>query len=199
MPFLTEEVWQRLPHDGPSIMVAPWPKPLGVFPPEASDLKVAEAFMAITRAVRTIRAEMNIVPSEVLAQVLVRTENAAHVAAVDQLGHYLRRLARVARIEVAPSVRVPQPAGTQAVGSAMVYVPLTRAHLEKERDRLRKEIGKAEAELARIEKKLATPGFTAKAPPEVVAAVRADRAERAAGLATLREHLTQVEAALAGR
>ncbi len=91
----------------------------------------------------------------------------------------------------------PRPAGTQALGSSAVYVPLTTDHLEKEGDRLRKEIAKAEAELAKLEKKLATPGFMAKAPPEVVAAVRAERAERAAGLATLREHLAHIDAALA--
>ncbi len=197
MPFLTEEVWQRLPHEGSSIMLAPWPKPFGVVPPDGSELEAADAFMAITRAVRMIRAEMNIPPSEVLPQIVVRTENAAHLAAVEKLGQYLRRLARVSHVVAGPEVTAPSPVGAQAIGSATVYVPLTKAHLEKERDRLSKEIGKAEADLAKLEKKLATPGFVAKAPPEVVAGVRAERAERAAALATLRQHLAQVEAALA--
>jgi valyl-tRNA synthetase len=198
MPFLTEEVWQRLPHEGSSIMLAAWPKPLGVVPPHASDLKVAEALMAITRAVRTIRAEMNIPPSEVLPQIVVRSGDAVHLEAAASLGHYLRRLARVSHVVAGPEVEAPSPTGTQAVGSAMVYVPLTRDHLEKERDRLGKEIVRAEEELAKLEKKLATPGFVAKAPPEVVLAARAQRDERAAGLAALREHLAHIQAALAG-
>jgi valyl-tRNA synthetase len=117
---------------------------------------------------------------------------------VRDLGHYLRRLARVAAAEAGPAAAPPRPAGTHTVGSGAVYVPLTQAHLEKERDRLRKDVGKGEAELVKIEQKLASQGFVAKAPPDVVAAVRADRDERIAALARLREHLAHVEAALAG-
>ncbi len=198
MPFLSEEVWQRLPHEGPSAMVAAWPKPLRVTPPAAPELEVAEAFMAITSAVRTIRAEMNIPLSQELPRVVVRSADRAHLAAAAELGPYLRRLARVAAVEAGPEAVPPRPAGTQALGSAAVHVPLTQAHLERERDRLRKEIAKAEAQQGKIEKKLATPGFTVKAPPEVVAAVRAGRDAGAAALARLREHLAHVEAALAG-
>ena len=198
MPFLTEEVWQRLPHDGSSIMLAPWPKPLGLVPPDAGMLEEADAFMAITRAVRTVRAEMNIPPSEVLPAIFVRTANAAHLAASDKLGRSLRRMARVANVVAGPEVDAPSPVGTQAIGAATVYVPLTKAHLERERERLRKEIGRAETELARIEQKLASPGFVAKAPPEVVAGARADRDERAAVMARLREHVVHLEAALRG-
>ena len=200
MPFLSEEIWLRLPRDGakdPSIMVAPWPKPLGLPPRDAAEAAAVDALMAITGAVRTIRAEMNFPPGQELPLVVVRTEDPAHVAAVRDLGHYLRRLARVGAAEAGPDVAPPRPAGTHTVGSGAVYVPLTQAHLEKERDRLRKEIGKGEAELAKIERKLASDGFVAKAPPDVVAGVRADRDQRAAALGRQREHLSHVEGALA--
>ena len=198
MPFLTEEIWQRLPHEGPSIMVASWPKPLRLTPADAAELKVAEAFMAITGAVREIRAEMNIAPSLQLASVHLRTDSAAHLQAVATLGGPLRRLARVAEVPAGPRVEFPPYSAVQALGDAVLAVPLTQSHLERERDRLRKEIGKAGAELAKIERKLGTPAFVEKAPAEVVAGVRAERDEGVAAAARLQEHLARVEASLRG-
>jgi valyl-tRNA synthetase len=198
MPFLSEEIWQRLPHEGPSLMVARWPEPLRVTPPGAFDLEVAEGLMDILGAVRTMRAEMNIASSLSLSSVYVRTQSNAHTQATDRLRPLLQRLARVEGVVAGPDLTPPPFSATHTIGHTVVYLPLTRAHLEKERDRLGKEIGKSEAALVKIERKLASDGFVAKAPPDVVAGVRAERDGGIAALSHLRERLGHIEATLAG-
>ena len=179
-------------------MVARWPEPLRVTPPGAFDLEVAEGLMDILGAVRTLRAEMNIPPSQSFSSVFVRTVSAAHTQATQRLRPLLQRLARVEEVVAAPDLTPPPFSATHTIGPTAVYLPLTRAHLEKERDRLGKEIGKSEAALVKIERKLASDGFVAKAPPDVVAGVRAERDGSIAALSHLREQLERVEATLAG-
>ena len=195
MPFITEEIWQRLPHDGESIMVAPWPgaDPALDFPQAVESM---DCLMEITRQVRNIRSAYNISPAARVALV-IRTTNDHDNALLAAGREYLVSLARLSRFEFGGALPKPELAAAVIVGGLEVHVPLADViDLEAERQRLRKELTKAEAALARISQKLDNAEFIRKAPAEVVSRERVaqadlsnQRAKLAASLEHIEEHL----------
>ncbi len=173
MPFLTEEIWQRLPaavrEEGKrfSIMVAPYPEPdASLRDPEAEqDL---EMVMDLILAVRNIRGVMNIPPSVKLT-VIVKVESEETGAHLAGNGGYVRTLARVEELTIGPAVMKPKASATGVIRGAEVYVPLEGVlDLAAERDRLQKEIAKISRDIDVYAKKLANRNFVEKAPREVV-------------------------------
>jgi valyl-tRNA synthetase len=170
MPFITESLWQSLPHTGPSIMVAPWPKadPALSFPEAEAGMS---QIMAAIRAVRNLRSEMNVPPSRKAALVIV-TDAPGLFAGSEG---YLQRLAWASDV----SVVAEKPANAAQMAScvtptAQIFIPLgDLVDTEKEIARLTKELENAETQIARITAKLGNSEFTAKAPEKVVAAERA--------------------------
>ncbi len=167
MPFITEEIWQSLPHKGDSIMISDYP----VFDGEL-DFPDAEKDMGIVidaiRAIRNRRAEMNVPPSR-KANVIIVTANKSLFADKDQ---YFARLASASGIELKDKcegegcVRI-------VTGECEIFIPLAdMVDLAAERERLTKELANAESEIARAEGKLANADFVARAPEKVVNAER---------------------------
>jgi valyl-tRNA synthetase len=188
MPFITEEIWQALPHEGDFLMLSHWPKadPALSFPAEE---RAMEQIMAAINAVRSRRAEMNVPPSKKAHLTVVTAD-----AAVFEAGRpFLMRLAGAEQVTVSPAV----PASTEGMVSvvtadAQMYIPLAElVDLEKERARVAKELEQARANLQRIEGKLANESFVSKAPEAVVNAER-ERAEKARSL------IAQLEETAAG-
>jgi len=183
MPFLTEEIYQALPHEGEFLMTSAWPvrrKELN-FPQEESAM---EALMDLIRGVRARRAEMNVPPSR-KAKLLIVSKSGD----IFRQGEaFLKRLAWSDEIELAAE----PPADLRGMVSvatheARAYIPLSQlVDLEQERQRIAKVKSKAEEECKRVEQKLSNPGFTAKAPAQVVEAER-ERLEK------LRSLLSQLE------
>ncbi|ADO72593.1 valine--tRNA ligase [Stigmatella aurantiaca] len=193
MPFITEEIWQKLPlpRTVDSIMLSPYPEPDSRLEDAAAEAEMAPVISAI-EGIRTIRGESNLSPSARLVA-HIQSPNAALRDTLDRWRGYLMPLAGLASIHVdAPGRKPPQSAAI--VGPEMeIYVPLAGLiDVDAEQERLSKEIARAEQELAGVLRKLENPNFVAKAPPEVVEKDRARVEELKARKAKLQEHLSRI-------
>ncbi|MFS8493231.1 MAG: valine--tRNA ligase [Limnochorda sp.] len=198
MPYLTEEIWQRLPVHGPTLARAAWPRPQGLEDPEAE--KQVGRVLEVIRAIRNLRAERGVEPSRRVTAVL-RAEPAL-LEALQAMEREIRALARLERLElVAPGGAVPEreAAVTAVAGGVEIYLPLAGlVDLEKERARLEKELAAAREEAARARALLERPGFKEKAPAHVVQQQEARLAEAEAKEAKLLDQLAALERAGAG-
>ena len=185
MPYITEEIWQSLPHEGESIMVSSWPEydEAHCFESEAAQFtKVMDAI----KAIRNRRAEMNVPPSK-KATLYIETEDAQ---VFEQCAAFLVRLASASEVEV--NAEFDKAGSIQVItDSAKIYIPMAELiDMEKEIARLEKEKEQCEKQAAGLEARLGNPGFVNKAPENVVAAER-DR------LAKLKERLAKLEESIA--
>ena len=187
MPFITETIWQALPHEGPSVMVSAWPEYKDELHFAAEEAQM-ESLMDAVRAIRNRRAEMNVPPSK-KAKVLILTEKKDTFSAG---AGFFPKLAYASEIELIDAV--PADAAKMAsvvTGDAQIYMPMgDLIDFEAERARLGKEKSKVEADIDFVMKKLNNPKFVDKAPEKVVAAER-EKAEK------LREHLAKLEESIA--
>ena len=187
IPFITESIWQKVPHDGETIMRSPYPKAIpGRRDPEAVDsmLRLQELITAI----RTARATNNVDPRRRISVTLRCGDEMRHF--VEGQSHQIRHLARAE--EIAFQHEFPKAGALiQGVTALAEFAfPLDDAvDLEVERDRLRKEDRKLVDELAGLERKLQNTGFLEKAPADVVAGAQARRGEVLELLTKVREKL----------
>lgn len=167
MPFLTEEIWQHLPHEGESITVSPWPTFKKEFvQPEA--LKEMELLTGVIRSVRNIRAEVN-VPLGKKIELLIKANNEESLSYLQRGESVIRRLTNPEKLEISMTLASPEKAMSAVVKGAEIYLPLAGLiDLEQELERLNKELKKLDSEVERVEKKLANQGFIAKAPAHVI-------------------------------
>ncbi len=168
MPFITEEIWQSLPHEGKTVMTAKWPEYSEelTFAEEVSEF---EKIIAAVKAIRNIRAEMNVAPSR-KAKLCVETsspETFQSGAAV------LCRLASGSSVEV--DIEISMPDAVRVVtDDATIYIPMNElVDFAAELARLEKELGKALEDKEFSERKLNNPGFVAKAPQALIETQRA--------------------------
>lgn len=168
MPFLSEEIWQHLPVQGETIMKCDWPVVLGYKDEQAE--KEMSMLMEVIRAVRNIRAEVNVSLGRKADIILVAAEK--EKSEVLQRGiEIIRQLAVAEKITILENLEQNLPQSASAVLEGItVYLPLKGLlDLDKEKAKVRKEIENANSEQKRLEGKLNNPGFTNKAPQEVVA------------------------------
>ena len=190
MPFITEEIYQALPHDKESIMISDYPKACEcrAFPADAEKMtKIIDAI----KAIRARRSEMNVPPSK-KAKVYLATKYADIFASAEA---FFTRLASASELIVAESFAETEVSADNAVqiitDSATIFLPLSDIiDFEKEKARLEAEKKKLEGEIERIEKKLSNQGFVAKAPAAVVEGEKAK-------MAKYRENLDGILAAIA--
>ena len=185
MPFITEEIYQAIPHDTESIMISKWPEydPTLSFADEEAQM---EKIMDAIRAVRNRRAEMNIPPSK-KSKVYVETAF-SDVFAVGS--EFIKRLAYASDVEIADAFGDLGNTVTIVTNDAKIYIPLgDLVDFEAEAKRLQKELAAAEEKLAFINKKLDNPGFVNKAPEKVVQQNRDEAAKLTEKIANLRSSL----------
>ena len=185
MPFITEEIYQAIPHDTESIMISKWPEydPTLSFADEEAQM---EKIMDAIRAIRNRRAEMNIPPSK-KSKVYVETVF-ADVFAVGS--EFIKRLAYASDVEIADAFGDLGNTVTIVTNDAKIYIPLgDLVDFEAEAKRLQKELAAAEEKLAFINKKLDNPGFVNKAPEKVVQQNRDEAAKLTEKIANLRSSL----------
>jgi len=176
MPFITEELWQRLPHTGDSIMISPYPKATRKQTDVGAERALAPIMAAVT-AVRTIRGEMRIAPSATLTGTIKPTAGPAPFAECVPLIEALGR----ATVRVDRAATRPPASALAVVEDAEVYVDLTGVvDLDAERQRLQKEIKRLDEFIAQVEAKLSRPEFVERAPAEVVARERERQTENRA-------------------
>ena len=185
MPFITEEIYQAIPHDTESIMISKWPEydPTLSFADEEAQM---EKIMDAIRAIRNRRAEMNIPPSK-KSKVYVETVF-SDVFAVGS--EFIKRLAYASDVEIADAFGDLGNTVTIVTNDAKIYIPLgDLVDFEAEAKRLQKELAAAEEKLAFINKKLDNPGFVNKAPEKVVQQNRDEAAKLTEKIANLRSSL----------
>ena len=173
MPFVTEEIWQRLQGDTVSIMETEWPKP-DEFMHDSDAISEMETVKEIIIAIRNVRGEMNIAPSAEV-NVIADVPDLEEQRIIEKNIHYIKLLARVRKISIERNIIKPQHSGSAVAGRNQVHVLLEDVvNLEEERERIQKEIKKAEKELGKLKRKLQNQQFLTKAPEEIVKKVRAE-------------------------
>jgi valyl-tRNA synthetase len=175
MPFITEEIWQRLPHEGESIMNASWP----VRDESLVDAQAERAMsilMASVIAVRNVRSEMDLQPNRKL-ECVVKCEGSEEAKLFETCGDYLRELANVSRVEVSSESGKPKASASAVVAPGVtVYVLLgDMIDVGTEKKRLEKEIDKLKCEIEKLERQLSREEFVRRAPASVVDATRKKR------------------------
>lgn len=176
MPFVTEEIWQSVPHVGESLVVATYP----TVHPEQMDEKAAEEMeflMDFIRSVRTVRNEMN-TPLSKPINIIAKVSDAAHYAILKENESYIARFSNPEEFVYGEDAEAPSDAVTSVITGAEIYLPLAGLiNIEDEIARLEKEAEKLQQEVDRVEKKLSNEKFVAKAPAAVVEAERAKGAD----------------------
>ena len=188
MPFITEEIWQTLPHDGEAILVSPWPvyDPSLAFSAEEAQM---ERIMQAIRAVRNRRSEMNVPPSK-KAHVYIETadEETFRGAAV-----FFQRLAYASEVTVGSSFDIPG-AVLIVADSARLYIPMGElVDLAAEKARLTKELENTQKQLTGVQAKLNNKQFTSKAPAHIVQNQRDAAAKLEEKIQMLEQSLAEME------
>jgi len=167
MPFITEEIWQHLPHDGESITVAAWPTVRTDlhFADEADNMKL---LMDIIRSVRNIRAEVN-TPMSKKVPLFISAKDAATVAVLEANKAYLEKFCNPDGLTIGEGLEAPGQSMTAVVTGAQVFLPLVGLiNLEEEIVRLEKELEKWAKEVKLVTGKLSNEKFVSKAPEALV-------------------------------
>ncbi len=173
MPFITEEIWQTLPHSGDAVMISQWP----VFDENyvfTEDEEKIEHIMTAVRAVRNRRAEMNVPPSKKALLNIVTKETELFCDGTK----YFTRLASASSLAVSDDESVFDLNGCVSVVTdvATIYIPMAElVDFEAERKRINKELEEVEKKLAQINGKLSNEGFLAKAPTQVIEEQKANQ------------------------
>jgi valyl-tRNA synthetase len=175
MPFLTEEIWQQLPHGGGkgegSVTVSSWPEPIGENPTAKTTMTT---LMEVIDSVRSIRGELN-VPIGASVEVHIQSPNAEVRERLETyLAQYLPAFTRLADLTIAESLPKPHASAEAVIGELAIYIPLADIiDLEAEHARLSKRHQQAVKDVAAAQKTLDNPNFIQRAPEKVVEQKRA--------------------------
>ena len=178
MPFLTEEIWQQLPHGGrsestekSSVTVSSWPEPIGENPKAEGTMAT---LMEVIESVRSIRGELN-VPIGASVEIHIQSPNAEVRERLETyLAQYLPAFTRVADITIAESLPKPRASAEAVIGELAIYIPLADIiDLDAEHARLSKRHQQAVKDVTAAQKTLDNPNFIQRAPEKVVAQKRA--------------------------
>ena len=189
MPFLTEEIWQSLPHEGDSLMVAPWPKydPALDFAKEAADF---ELVMDAIRGIRNARTNADVPPSR-KATVYLHSESEEIFAGAEP---FFQRLAFASSLVLVDKDFTLPRAVHVVTDAARILLPLDELiDRDKELARLNKELASCERDIASVDSRLANENFVAKAPQKVIDGEKARREKAVERLAKIKESLAALQ------
>ena len=178
MPFITEQIWQSIPHEGEALIIAQWPKYTEELAFKAEEEQM-EAVMNAIRAIRNRRTEMNVPPSKKAALFVLTSKPQVFTEGEG----FIQRLAYADAVTILD--KEPEDLNgmvTCTTADAKLYIPMGQlVDVAKELDRISKELDKARKNLAALEGKLSNKNFVARAPEAVVAAER-QKAQKAKDL-----------------
>jgi len=186
IPFVTEEIWQHLPHEEEALIIARWPEADPTLIDDEAEAEMA-LMMALIQGIRHIQAEYNVTPG---TAVPVHIAAASRLELIEAQRALLDRLAHAdpAALQIAAHLDAPDHAAAAIAGDVTAYVPLAGLiDLTAERARLQKRLDETAAQVGRSEELLANESFTGKAPAEVVARER----EKLIGLQAEHESLAK--------
>ena len=167
MPFITEELWQNLPHKGESIVIAPYPESGSAMVDERAESE-ADLLQDIIVKVRNIRSEMN-VDAKQTVPLRIATDDPRLKELLSDSREYIFKLAQVNQVEIVPKLSADKLAAHAVAGGLALEVPLAGLiDVEAERTRLKKDMEKVQREIDGLERKLSNASFVDRAPREVV-------------------------------
>jgi valyl-tRNA synthetase len=193
MPFITEGIWQHLPHKGETIMLQQWPQvEEGLINPETEEEMAL--IMEVIKAVRNMRAEMNVPPSK-KADVIIAANNNRNLRALQDGMAYLYNLGQASEIDLCLQLaEKPEQALTAITRGIEVFMPMKGlVDIDRELARLNKELAELDKELARVNGKLGNDGFLAKAPADVIEKEKAKQREFREKKDTIMERLAALK------
>ncbi|MCY3063183.1 valine--tRNA ligase [Aerococcus sp. JJEM-2022b] len=167
MPFVTEEIWQHIPHQGNSIVTAKYPEV------EESQIhqeaaRHMEALISFIRSIRTARNENNVAPSKPIA-IHVKANSQEILTMLEENKEYINRFANPSELKMALDTEIPDQAMTLFFSDGEIYLPLAGfIDIDEEIQRLEAELAKWASEVERVDKKLANQGFVNNAPADLV-------------------------------
>ncbi|MFS7392300.1 valine--tRNA ligase [Carnobacterium maltaromaticum] len=167
MPFVTEKIWESVPHEGESLVIAEYP----VVHPELNDEDAAkgmDVLMELIRSVRTIRSEVN-TPLSKKIELLIKTNDASIETFLKENETYIERFCNPENLVISSQVEAPESAMSAVITGAEIYLPLAGLiNIDEEIIRLEKEMAKWESEVKRVQGKLSNERFVSSAPEAVV-------------------------------
>jgi len=191
MPFITEEIWQTLPHEGPSIMTAKWPEAARdeIKPDFEAEMELVKSIIA---SIRNARSEGKVNPGAKV-NVNIRTSDEGYLRTIQNNSHYIVDLARVEKLLAGPLVSKPELSVTAVLPRLEIFVILEGLiDLGKEKVRLAGEIEKMNIEIAKAKVKLSNESFLARAPVEVIAGEKKKQQEYIEKKQKLEENLERI-------
>ena len=187
MPFITEEIWQTLPHEGESIMISEWPEYDEAHAFDAEEAEM-ERIMVAVRAIRNRRTEMNVAPSK-KAKVYIAT---AYKDTFEKGGVFMQKLASASEVEIADSFEI-EGAVSIVTADAKIYIPMGElVDFEAEKARLAKELAAVQKDLDFVNNKLSNENFVSRAPAAVVEAQKEAKARYEEKIAMLNESIAKL-------
>jgi len=192
MPFITEEIWQNLPHEGESITVAAWPKVDETLTSQAQSNNM-KLLMDIIRAVRNIRAEVQ-TPMSKKVPLYVSAKDAATLAVLEDNKAYLEKFCNPEPLTLGEGIEAPGQCMSAVVSGAELFLPLEGLiDVAAEIERLSHELEKWDKEVKRVQGKLNNERFVSKAPDDVVATERAKEADYIEKYATVEKRINELK------
>ena len=194
IPFITEEIWQKLPVAGESIMVASWPEQEEMIGTPVDDI-IMKRLQEIITGVRNIRGEMNISPGTRLRSLILKPKSREIESQLKPYSEIIINLAKTDEPTIDLHAKKPDFTALTLADGVEVFVNLDGVvDFEAERGRLQKGIQKIEKELAGVTKKLSNDGFLSKAPQAIIDKEQQKKAEIEEKLEKLRHSLSQLQA-----
>ena len=193
MPFVTEEIWQHLPHEGESITVAAWPtvNPAFNFNAEAGDMQL---LMDLIRSVRNIRAEVNTPMSKKVAMT-ISAKDAKIASVLEANKGYIEKFCNPDGLTIGAALEAPAQAMSAVISGAEIFMPLAGLiNIDEEIVRLEKELEKWAKEVKLVSGKLSNERFVSKAPEALVAVEREKLADYEAKYATVEKRIAELKA-----
>ena len=167
MPFVTEEIWQHIPHQGTSIVTAKYPE-VDESQIHQEAARHMEALISFIRSIRTARNENNVAPSKPIA-IHVKANSQEILTMLEENKEYINRFANPSELKMALDTEIPDQAMTLFFSDGEIYLPLAGfIDIDEEIQRLESELAKWASEVERVDKKLANHGFVNNAPADLV-------------------------------
>ncbi|UCG77297.1 MAG: valine--tRNA ligase [Nitrospirota bacterium] len=195
MPFVTEEIWQKLPHAGNSIMIENYPSDL---PKDLDAEELMAKVMDVVSSIRSIRGELNISPSaELEAYIKTNGDNVREILVMNET--VIKKLARLSSIEIGSDVDKPKGSASAVTPDMELFVPIKGVlDISEEIGRLKKELKKVKETISFLDKKLLNEDFLNNAPPEIVEKEKGRYSEQIEKKEIIEENIDKLKALESG-
>ncbi|PIU39995.1 MAG: hypothetical protein COT00_04060, partial [Candidatus Omnitrophica bacterium CG07_land_8_20_14_0_80_50_8] len=176
MPFITEEIWQKIPHEGESIMLSDWPKSVRGWIDKKTESEVGLIISEI-QAIRNVRSAWQINPKDFVG-VVVKTQRDKEMMVLNKYSSYIAQIARISSLQIGKNISRPKESAAANIGRVETYVVLSGLiDVRMERQRIEAALSDVERMMRGLEGRLQNMDFVNKAPKDIVEKERKKAAE----------------------